>query len=57
MEGDEPVSTPLAGRSVIVTGGGRGLGRGMAVAAAMAGAEVTVVARSRDQLAHTVDEI
>lgn len=57
MEGYEPVTISLSGRSVIVTGGGRGLGRGMAIAAAMAGAEVTVVARSRDQLARTLDEI
>jgi 2-deoxy-D-gluconate 3-dehydrogenase len=47
----------LEGRSVIITGGGRGLGRGMAVAAAQAGADVTVVARSVDQLRGTVAEI
>lgn len=44
----------LSGQSVIVTGGGRGLGRGMALAFAEAGAKVLVGARSADELNQTV---
>lgn len=40
---------PLAGRSVIVTGGSRGIGRGMAGRFASAGCRVLVVARNRDE--------
>lgn len=38
----------LAGRSVIVTGGSRGIGRGMAARFAQAGCRVLLVARNRD---------
>ncbi|MFF0366438.1 SDR family NAD(P)-dependent oxidoreductase [Micromonospora sp. NPDC005087] len=41
----------LTGRTVVVTGAGRGLGRATAMAAAAAGARVIGVARSADQLA------
>lgn len=41
---------PLGGKSVIVTGGGRGLGREMTLALLAAGANVTAAARSADQL-------
>ncbi len=46
----------LAGRSVLVTGAGRGLGRGVALACAAAGADV-VVASPRENGAETVAEI
>ena len=49
-----PAAFSLAGRHVLVTGGGRGLGQGIALSAAAAGATVTVVARSQDQLGETV---
>ena len=41
---------PLKAKSVIVTGGGRGLGRAMTLALLDAGARVTAAARSTDQL-------
>lgn len=47
----------LDNQHVVVTGGGRGLGQGIAVAAAQAGAQVTVIARSTDQLTETVEKI
>jgi NAD(P)-dependent dehydrogenase (short-subunit alcohol dehydrogenase family) len=46
-------STPsfrLDGRRALVTGAGRGLGQGFAAALAQAGAHVTLVARSRDEI-------
>lgn len=49
-----PSDFGLAGKHVLVTGGGRGLGQGIAVSAARAGARVTVMARSADQLDETV---
>ena len=47
---------PLAGRGVVVTGAGRGVGRGIALACADAGADV-VVAAPRDNGADTVADI
>jgi NAD(P)-dependent dehydrogenase (short-subunit alcohol dehydrogenase family) len=44
----------LSGQVALVTGGGRGLGRAFAQALARAGAAVSVIARSEDQLAETV---
>jgi 2-deoxy-D-gluconate 3-dehydrogenase len=49
-----PAAFSLAGRHVLVTGAGRGLGQGMAVSAGLAGASVTALARSADQLEETV---
>jgi len=50
------VTAPLAGRSILVTGAGRGLGRGVALACAAAGADV-VVASPRENGAETVAAI
>src|SRR3990172_7851785 len=40
----------LAGKTALVTGGGRGIGRATALALAGAGASVAVAARSKDQV-------
>jgi NAD(P)-dependent dehydrogenase (short-subunit alcohol dehydrogenase family) len=48
---------PLAGRTALVTGGGRGLGRAIADALADAGAEVCVMSRHADQLEEVVGAI
>lgn len=47
----------LQGKSVLITGGGRGLGRQMALDFAAAGAKICVSARSRDQIEGVVAEI
>ncbi len=47
----------LSGQVALVTGGGRGIGRAIAQALASAGVQVTVTARSQDQLAETVQLI
>jgi len=49
--------TPISGRSVVVTGGSRGIGRGIARVFAAAGARVIVVAREREAAEATVREI
>ena len=43
----------LAGRSIVVTGAGRGLGRGLALAVAASGARVVAVSRTAAELAQT----
>ncbi|WP_374440781.1 3-oxoacyl-ACP reductase FabG [Stella sp.] len=48
---------PLAGRTVVVTGGSRGIGRGMALRFAEAGCRVLVVARAAEAAARTVADI
>ncbi len=47
----------LAGKGVVVTGGGRGLGRGIAVAMARAGAEVVIAGRTEATLSAVADEV
>jgi NAD(P)-dependent dehydrogenase (short-subunit alcohol dehydrogenase family) len=47
----------LAGRTAIVTGGGRGIGKAVALAYAGEGADVAVVARTPDEINGTVQEI
>lgn len=52
-----PVASTLAGRTVLVTGAGQGVGRGVALAAAAAGASVVVTARRPEAAAGVVAEI
>ena len=47
----------MAGRNVIVTGGGYGLGKAMAMGLASAGARVAVAGRTRERLSETVRQI
>ena len=47
----------LDGRSIVVTGAGRGLGQAMAKALAAAGAEIVCAARTQAQIDETVAEI
>lgn len=47
----------LSGKTVVVTGGGRGLGRGIALAAARCGANIVVSGRSKDAVAATQAEM
>lgn len=49
--------TSIAGRTVIVTGGSKGIGKGIATVMAKAGANVMVVARGEDAAAKTVEEL
>jgi NAD(P)-dependent dehydrogenase (short-subunit alcohol dehydrogenase family) len=51
------MTQPLDGRHALVTGAGRGIGRGAAVALAEAGAAVTLVSRSREELEAVAAEI
>jgi 3-oxoacyl-[acyl-carrier protein] reductase len=49
--------TPLLNQSVLVTGGGRGIGRAFALAFAKAGAKVAVTARTRSEIDAVANEI
>ncbi|HET8998784.1 MAG TPA: glucose 1-dehydrogenase [bacterium] len=48
---------PLAGRRAIITGGGRGIGRAIAHHLGDLGADVAVLARTRDQVALVAEEV
>ncbi len=54
-EADKP--RPLEGRTLIVTGAGRGLGREIALALARAGASIVCAARSRAEIEKVAGEI
>jgi len=47
----------FAGRRAVITGAGRGIGRGSAIALADAGAEVTLVSRTRSELEKVAEAI
>lgn len=49
--------TPLTNRSVIVTGGSKGIGRGIAKVFAARGARVTIAARGEADLRRTAEEL
>ncbi len=51
------MTSELSDRSVLVTGGSRGLGRATALACARAGANVVVTGRDEGKMAETVDAI
>jgi 3-oxoacyl-[acyl-carrier protein] reductase len=51
------MTSSLKGRSVVVTGGSKGIGKGIARVFANAGAKVVIVARNLDQAAATAKEI
>ncbi|MEO0823275.1 MAG: 3-oxoacyl-ACP reductase FabG [Pseudomonadota bacterium] len=49
--------TPIAGRSVLVTGGSKGIGKGIAKVFAQAGAKVMIAARGEEAAKAAVEEI
>ncbi len=52
-----PMGLPLGGRRAAITGGGRGIGRATALRLAELGADVGVIARSREQVDRVAAEI
>jgi NAD(P)-dependent dehydrogenase (short-subunit alcohol dehydrogenase family) len=55
--GPDDVITSIEGRTALVTGAGRGIGRATAIELAHVGADVAVLARSRDQLEETAARV
>lgn len=52
-----PAAGDVAGRRVVITGAGRGLGRVLAHAFSRAGARVALVARTKEQICAVADEL
>jgi 2-deoxy-D-gluconate 3-dehydrogenase len=51
------MAAELAGKTVLITGAGRGVGRALAFGLATAGARPVLLARSASQLAQTAKEL
>ena len=52
-----PKDFGVEGKVAIVTGAGRGIGKAIALTLAEAGADITVVARTREQIEQTAEEV
>ena len=56
-ENDMSITKPLAGKTAVVTGAGRGIGRAIALGFAKAGAGVAILARTETELLEVAGEI